>query len=355
MLPSTLAAVVNAPPPSRKRRRWLVPLAAAAFAFDAWAVAALGIDASGAWRVAGPAIFVASLVFGCWRFRGLGARVAVLAAAPLAVLAWWLSLVPSNERAWQKDVARTAWAELDGDRVTLHDTRACTYRSDVDLDCEWPTRTVFLSRLTGLDLFVNYWGSPDLAHPILSFTFEGDEPVALSIETRKELGEGYSAVRGFFRTYELIALVSTERDLVAVRTSYRKGEDVYLFHTTATPTLARRLFVAALSRVNALHERPEWYNALTSNCTTNPEDLLERVQPGSLPAWDARKLLNGTADRMLWERGALAGDLPFDELKRSARVNEAAMGHEREADFSERLRAGRPGFSRPTSASTGAK
>lgn len=333
----------------------MVPLAVVALAFDVWAVAALAIDAPPVFDRVMPWAFAVGLTVGVWRSRSGVRRLWGLLVTPVAVLAWWLTLTPSNDRLWQKDVAKTAWAQIDGDRVTLHDTRACTYRSATEMDCAWPTRTVSLAKLTGLDLFVNYWGSPDIAHPILSFTFEGDEPVSISVETRKELGEEYSAVRGFFREFELITLVSTERDLVAVRTNYRKGEDVYLFHTVATPELAKKLFLASLERVNALHESPEWYNALTSNCTTNPEDLLERVQPGSLPPWDVRKLLNGTADRMLWERGAFAGGLPFEELKEKARVNDAARGHDRDPDFSGWLRAGRPGFGPETSAATEVK
>jgi len=31
----------------------------------------------------------------------------------------------SNDRTWQADVAQTAWAELDGDWVTIHNYRQC--------------------------------------------------------------------------------------------------------------------------------------------------------------------------------------------------------------------------------------
>ena len=47
------------------------------------------------------------------------------------------------------------------------------------------------------DIFITYWGSPWIAHPILSFHYGDDEYLAFSIEVRKEKGEGYSAVRGF--------------------------------------------------------------------------------------------------------------------------------------------------------------
>ena len=52
-----------------------------------------------------------------------------------------------------------------------------------------------------------------------------------SIETRKTIGETYSAVRGLYRQYTLIYVVADERDSIRVRTNYRHGEDVYLYRT----------------------------------------------------------------------------------------------------------------------------
>ena len=65
---------------------------------------------------------------------------------------------------------------------------------------------------------ITYWVSPNIAHPILSFQFN-DDYVAASIETRKEIGEGYSEVTGFFRQYELIYLLADERDVIRLRTN----------------------------------------------------------------------------------------------------------------------------------------
>ena len=73
----------------------------------------------------------------------------------------------------------------------------------------------------------------------MSFQFGDNDYIAMSIETRKEVGEQYSAIRGFFRHYELIYMASDERDVVRLRTNYRKGEEIYLFHTPATPEHAR--------------------------------------------------------------------------------------------------------------------
>jgi len=162
-----------------------------------------------------------------------------------------LSLKPSNFRQWQPDVAETAWAEINGDRVTIHNFRNCDYRGEFDYTPHWETRTVDLSKLRGIDIFITYWGSPWIAHPIVSFDFGDDGHVAMSVETRKEVGETYSAVRGFFRYYELIYTIADERDVVRLRSNYRHGEDVYLYHTLAAPEQARSIFLNYLARANA--------------------------------------------------------------------------------------------------------
>jgi hypothetical protein len=47
---------------------------------------------------------------------------------------------------------------------------------------------------------------------------------------------------------------------------------------------------------------------------------------------------------MMYERGNLAGNLPFDELKRSAHINPAAQAADNASAFSQLIRQGRPGF-----------
>jgi hypothetical protein len=258
------------------------------------------------------------------------------------VLSWWLTLQPSNERPWQPDVAQTAWAEIRGDTVTLHNVRNCEYRTELDYTPRWETRTVDLSHLSGVDLAINYWGSAWMAHPIASFQFSDGPPVCFSIETRKEIGESYSAIGGLYRQYELIYICADERDALRVRTNYRQGEDVYLYHTTMAPPAVRARFMEYIAAMNDLHTRPRWYNAASTNCTTSIRSQRDASQRAP---WDWRILFNGYGDEMLYQRGALAtGGLPFAELKRRARINDAARAANDDPDFSVHIRAGRPGF-----------
>ena len=277
------------------------------------------------------------LIIGAGQWRKIG----VLMGGFVVVLGCWLLLRPSNDRPWQPDVAETAWAEIDGDRVTLHNVRNCEYRTETDYTPRWETRTVDLTRLSGLDLAINYWGSAWMAHPIASFQFEDVPPVCFSIETRKEIGESYSAVGGLYRQFELIYVCADERDVLRVRTNYRHGEEIFLYHTTVTPAAVRQRFTEYITAMNDLHVHPRWYNAATTNCTTSIRSQHDATQRAP---WDWRILFNGYGDELLYERGVLAGGLPFPELKQRARINDAARAADAAPDFSQRIRDGRPGF-----------
>jgi hypothetical protein len=186
-----------------------------------------------------------------------------------------------------------------------------------------------------------YWGSPNIAHTMVSFGFEGDDYLCFSIETRKEKGEGYSAVKGLFRQFELVYVVADERDVVRLRTNYRKGEEVYLFRLNGSSAQVRKFFLNYVRRVNSLRDRPEWYSAITQNCTTSIRT--QRAAADRTP-WDWRMLANGHGDELLYERGVIATNLPLAELKGRVHVNVRARVADLDTAFSKRIREGLPGF-----------
>ncbi len=141
-------------------------------------------------------------------------------AAVLIVFGWWSSIDPSNDRKWEPDVAALPKAEINGDIVTIRNIRNFAYRSETDFTPRWYDKTVDLRKLDSLDLIAVYWMGDAVAHTIMSFGFEG-EHIAISIEIRKERGESFSTIAGFFRQYELYYVVGDERDVIGLRTTYR--------------------------------------------------------------------------------------------------------------------------------------
>jgi Domain of unknown function (DUF4105) len=261
----------------------------------------------------------------------LGAFVAVLGA--------WLAIPPSNERDWQPDVTTLAFADIHRDRVIVHNVRNAEYRTETDYTVRLEDRALDLSKLRSLDLFLIQWGSPLIAHTIMSWGFEGDQYLAISIETRKEKGEQYSALRGFFRQYELIFVVADERDVVRLRTNFR-GEDVHVYRLDVPPADARVLLLRYLQEVNQLRQQPQWYNALTENCTTAIQRL---ARGGERRSWWSWKLfLNGYLDELAYDIGAIDRSLPFSVLKAKSHVNERAKAANDDPRFSVRIREGLP-------------
>src|SRR5262245_302190 len=307
----------------------------AAFGCATWAAGALYFDFPTAGAPAA-ILFVIALVAAVIFLRGKLLKLAAVFAAFAVVVLWWLTLRPSNDRAWQPEVAETAWAEINGDEVTVHNVRNCDYRTETDFATHWETRAVRLSQITGMDLAIMYWGSPWMAHPIVSFRFADALPICFSIETRKTIGQEYSAVRGLYRQYTLIYIVADERDSIRVRSKYRHGEDVYLYRTLASPAQARVRFLEYVAAINSLRGHPRWYNAITTNCTTN----IRTQRPADQRApWDWRMLVNGKADEMLYERHAIATNgLPFGELKQRSLINKHASAADQDPDFSRLIR-----------------
>jgi drug/metabolite transporter superfamily protein YnfA len=260
----------------------------------------------------------------------------IVALIFLCVLGWWLSIPPRQDRDWKPDVAVLGNAVVNGDQVTINNVRNFDRRRLTDFTPRYETRTYNLSRLLGADLFVIYWGSPLIAHTIASFDFGDQGRFCFSIETRPERGKAYSAIGGLYRQFELIYVAADERDAIRVRTNVRKDEEVYLYHLNLPLEEIRTRFLEYLKRMNQLHDRPEWYNAITSNCTTNIRT--QRVVAKPAP-WDWRILVDGKGDELLYERGVLDHGLPFVELKRRAHINSRAKAADDAPDFSERIRS----------------
>ena len=307
----------------------------------AWAAMALWFDGPQSRVLAG--IMAGGLALVCILLAALvrpflrGLAIALLPVAAVAL--WWASVPPSNTRDWAPDVARTARATFDGNRVTIENVRNFKYRSESDYDQRWETRIYNLDGIHGLDLFLSFWGPTQIAHTIASWEFDDGQHLAISIETRKEKGESYSALRGFFHQYELYYVVADERDLVGLRTNYR-GEQVYLYRIRVPASQARALLIDYLDEVNRLADHPQWYNALTQNCTTTIRGHAQRVGAGGRLDW--RLLANGHLDELLYERGQIDTDLSFDDLRNRNNITKAAKAADDSLDFSARIRDGLP-------------
>jgi len=340
-------------PPVTPSPAWLRALRALGFTIlwfilallNLWAAAALYVDCRvGALRVPLSVIYVAGILVVLVKVKRRLWAATLCFAGFCVVLLWWLSLKPSNEGDWQADAARTAWIDIDRDRLTIHNLRNCDYRTEKDYTNCWSDRTVYLSQLRYADFFFTTWGPKYIGHPIVSFQFGDNDHIAFSIEARYKVGQGYSAILGFFRQYELIFITADERDVIRLRTNYRKDEEVFMYRTTVSPDRAREILLIYADYLNHLRDHPEWYNALTRNCTTTLDTQIAADLKNPQP-WNYQLLLNGTLDELLYDRGRLVtGGLPFPALKEREHINAVGRAADSSPDWSALIRAGRVGF-----------
>lgn len=254
-----------------------------------------------------------------------------------AIVIWWLLIPASNDRKWQRDVTIAPYATVQGNEVTIHNIRNLNYRTETDFEVRYYTKTFNLKKLDSIDLLAVYWMGDTIAHTMISFGFEGKDYIAFSIETRKEQGEDYSTIKGFFKQYELTYIAGDERDLIRVRTDYRNPqEDVYLFRFKTDPERARKFFMEYIRQINSMKKKPEWYNTLTTNCTTN---IVRHARAfGSRAQYNWKILLSGYAPQYAYEIGVLYTRIPFEELKKRGYINKKAHMIGNDPEFSRKIR-----------------
>lgn len=248
---------------------------------------------------------------------------------------------PSNTRNWSPDQAVLPYAEYHGNQVVVRNVRRCRYFDEDTYVVHHEDREYDLGDLQGVDFVViPFDNMPAIAHTMLSFRFASPESVperlALSVEIRKEVGEDYKAWKGSARQYELMYVLADERDVVGVRASHRR-EEVYLYPTTATPDQARRLLVDVLGRTNELAVRPEFYDTLTNNCTTNIARHINRISPNRV-RYDYRVLLPGYSAKLAYDEGLIVRHGSFEETKARAYITPKAILYADREDFSELIR-----------------
>ena len=267
---------------------------------------------------------------------------ALFAAVLVVTGIWWLLLSPRQDRIWADDVAqRLKVVSFDGQHVVLDNVRNFAWRTDEDHDVRWERREYDLDQLRSADLVLSYWMGPMIAHTLVSFGFADGRQLVFSVEIRKERGESFSALGGFFRKFEMTLVAAEETDIVRVRSNVR-GEDVYLYRLKGmTQEQLKGLFVSYLGEARKLDAAPAFYNTLTSNCTTIVYELAKQIAPG-LPL-DYRLLVSGYFAEYARDLGVLTPGVDFATLKARGRITDRARAAGDDPAFSRLIRVGVPG------------
>ena len=259
--------------------------------------------------------FISFLAFYTLVFTG-SAWVWAYGAVAVLYAGFWYLLPARLDRDWVDELAHTVTGTIDDRHVTLHNVR------DFDWDIgaqNWINRDFNLDALQGLDVILSYWGNAKIAHAIISFRFNDVEPVAFSVEIRKEKGELYSPISGFFKTFEQAFIAANERDIVALRTNYRDPiEDVYLYPLKTDLAEVEALFLGYVRRANKLARKAAWYHTITANCTTVVFDLVHSSRKEL--KFDRRILMSGLLPDLFAERGTIDRPQPYGNYRAAAAI-----------------------------------
>lgn len=267
--------------------------------------------------------------------------IKIIAVLVLLVLAGFVLLnlftKPSNDRDWSPDQALLPTAEINGNLVTIHNIRNFKYSATDKYEIDYYDKTFEVNKLKNVyyivEPFSTFAGS---AHTFLSFEFEGDEFVAVSVEIRKEKGEKFSAIKGLFNQYEMMYVVGDEQDLVKLRSNYRKDK-VYVYPTRASLEKKQALFLDMMSKINSLKDNPEFYNTLTNTCTTKIVSHTNKISPKRVP-FSYKILLPGYSDKLAYDLGLIDTDLSFEEARNKFLINERAEKFADDPKFSVKIR-----------------
>lgn len=310
--------------------------------FGIWSAAALYFLArAGTVAALAAATAIPLAIWALWGGR-LWAFLPLALAGALALLVFF-TLRPSNDRDWAPDVAYLATGKVKGDTLVMNHVRAFRWRADDTAEPVWDKRNYDLEKLVSVDLVASYWMGEPIAHTMLSFGFEKPDGaidrLVFSAEIRKEKGEQYSSIAGFFRQYELAIVAADETDIIGVRAAVR-NEDVRIYPLQMTKATARDLLLHEVALANRLAARPKFYNTITANCTTVPFQIARLLVPG-LPL-DWRILASGYFPDYLYGLGAIPNGKPFPDIRIAAQSSQRAKAAIGNGDFSDAIRAGLP-------------
>lgn len=248
-----------------------------------------------------------------------------------------LFISPSNDRDWSVDNEILAYAEFDGDFVTIRNVRNFDYESVLDFTPAYYDKTYDLRTIKSVD-FINEPFSGLAAHTLLSFGFDNGDYIAVSVEVRREKGEFFNIFKGMFRQFELMYVVADERDVLRLRTNFR-NDDVYVYPMKISRNKARELFVDVLGRVNELHEEPEFYNTLTNNCTTNLVQHVNNIaEDDAKIAFSLRYVFPKLSGRLAYDLGLIDREGTFEDIQTASNVRERAHDFADDPLFSQKIR-----------------
>lgn len=251
-----------------------------------------------------------------------------------------LSKKPSHDRNWELGQEKLPKIEINDNLITVTNLRDFDWKKE-GTEPNYITKNFDLDKMTGVDVVISHFSDFEgMAHIFLTFRFEDNENIAISVEARREDFEEFEPIKGLFRKFEIIYVVATEEDLIGVRTNVRNdgvGERVYLYPTIATPEKSQELFKLIAEDINDIYEHPTFYNTLFNSCINSITRRVEEISTLDFPV-TYKTILPGYFDEVLYKMNIFSSGLnTFEEYKEKNLIHNNEVDNHSD-DFGKQIR-----------------
>jgi hypothetical protein len=264
---------------------------------------------------------------------------AVLALIVVGVVVFLLISKPSLHRDWSPDQVLMPRIDfLDDGKIHIRNIRNINYRTTRDYDLDHYDREINIDDLDSAWLVISPFASLGAAHAFLSFGFTDGTFMAISIEIRRKKGQKFNPVKAFMRQFEMMYVLADELDVIRVRTNCIKYT-VRLFPVQAEKSTIQAVFIDVLKRAEKLGKKPEFYNTLWNNCTTNIIKHTRRFSQKPIPFWNIRYLFPENLDQIAYRLNIIDTHLSYDAAREHFDITAHAQAADGLPDFSKAIRA----------------
>lgn len=211
---------------------------------------------------------------------------------------WQILKKPLADDNWPETYAVLTTSEINENIINIKNIRNFRYNPDETVNSvDYYDKSYDLNELKKVWFVFEPFGA--VAHTFLSFEFENDVFLTISIEARTNKKQEYNAYIGLLRSYPLIYVIADEKDSFLLRTNIRKNQ-INLYPMNFTQKQEKDLLVNMLKEANRLKDNPKWYNTFSANCTNLLFEHLNSVLDNKIPySW--KILFTGFSDDLVFD------------------------------------------------------
>lgn len=272
--------------------------------------------------------------------------IGILLALLLIAVTFFMISQPSNNRDWEIGFDVPANISIKDNEVSVKNVRnfgfenkkinsfkylSKTYNAQ-DLETVW-----FVFEPFKIEPFTSFDG---VAHTYFVFDFKNNEPVAVSVEARREKGETYDAFKGLFNKFELKYVWATEPDMTGGRVVVQNNK-LYMYPLQISSEAKQKLFIEMAKRTQDLEKNPRFYNTLLSNCTNELAKAANKIKKNFLPPHIAL-IFPGYSISYLYDLKVIPTNTSLKELPSKYYISDLVGKFYGQKDFSRQIRENLP-------------